>query len=139
MSLLLLLVAAYLLGSIPFAVVTSKLFGLADPRSYGSGNPGATNVLRSGNKLAAILTLVGDAGFDTADYSASAAGVVVDLDRAVVRAPLPARVRDAMLSRWQRYWSKQRASLPARASISLIVPSSRASSQARKCTIAAPS
>jgi glycerol-3-phosphate acyltransferase PlsY len=51
----------YLLGCIPFAVITSKLFGLADPRSYGSGNPGATNVLRSGNKLAAILTLVGDA------------------------------------------------------------------------------
>ncbi|CAG0945540.1 MAG: putative glycerol-3-phosphate acyltransferase [Rhodocyclaceae bacterium] len=51
----------YLLGSIPFAVVTSRLFGLADPRSYGSGNPGATNVLRSGNKLAALLTLLGDA------------------------------------------------------------------------------
>lgn len=51
----------YLLGCVPFAVITSKLFGLADPRSYGSGNPGATNVLRSGNKLAAILTLVGDA------------------------------------------------------------------------------
>jgi acyl phosphate:glycerol-3-phosphate acyltransferase len=52
---------AYLLGSIPFAVVVSRLFGLADPRSYGSGNPGATNVLRSGNKKAAILTLLGDA------------------------------------------------------------------------------
>ena len=52
---------AYLIGSIPFAVVVSKLFGLADPRSYGSGNPGATNVLRSGNKSAALLTLVGDA------------------------------------------------------------------------------
>ena len=60
MSLLLLLVAAYLLGSIPFAIVTSKLFGLEDPRKYGSGNPGATNVLRSGNKAAAALTLVGD-------------------------------------------------------------------------------
>lgn len=55
-----LLLAAYLLGSIPFAVVVSRLFGMADPRSYGSGNPGATNVLRSGNKLAAILTLLGD-------------------------------------------------------------------------------
>lgn len=55
------IVLGYLLGCIPFAVITSKLFGLADPRSYGSGNPGATNVLRSGNKLAAILTLVGDA------------------------------------------------------------------------------
>jgi len=52
---------AYLLGSIPFALVSSRLFGLADPRSYGSGNPGATNVLRSGNKKAALLTLVGDA------------------------------------------------------------------------------
>lgn len=60
MSLIVLLLAAYLLGSIPFAVVSSKLFGLADPRQYGSGNPGATNVLRSGNKLAAALTLLGD-------------------------------------------------------------------------------
>lgn len=57
----LLLVGAYLIGSIPFAVVSSRLFGLADPRSYGSGNPGATNVLRSGNKAAALMTLVGDA------------------------------------------------------------------------------
>ena len=55
------IVAAYLLGSISFALVTSKLFGLDDPRTYGSGNPGATNVLRSGNKLAALLTLIGDA------------------------------------------------------------------------------
>ena len=54
-------IAAYLLGSISFAVVSSKLFGLADPRSYGSGNPGATNVLRSGKKGAAALTLFGDA------------------------------------------------------------------------------
>lgn len=61
MQLALLLVAAYLLGSIPFAVVVSRLFGMADPRTYGSGNPGATNVLRSGNKLAAALTLLGDA------------------------------------------------------------------------------
>jgi len=52
--------AAYLLGSVPFAVLASRLFGLADPRSYGSKNPGATNVLRSGHKGAAILTLVGD-------------------------------------------------------------------------------
>ena len=51
---------AYLLGSVPFAVVFSKAFGLADPRSFGSGNPGATNVLRTGNKLAALLTLLGD-------------------------------------------------------------------------------
>jgi len=53
-------VAAYLLGSISFAVITSKLFGIADPRTYGSKNPGATNVLRSGNKSAAIVTLIGD-------------------------------------------------------------------------------
>ena len=53
--------AAYLLGSVPFAMISSKLFGLADPRTYGSGNPGATNVLRSGNKKAALLTLIGDA------------------------------------------------------------------------------
>lgn len=58
--LLLALASAYLLGSISFAVVTSRLFGLADPRSYGSKNPGATNVLRSGNKKAALLTLLGD-------------------------------------------------------------------------------
>jgi acyl phosphate:glycerol-3-phosphate acyltransferase len=51
----------YLLGSVPFAVIVSKAFGLADPRSFGSGNPGATNVLRSGNKSAALLTLLGDA------------------------------------------------------------------------------
>jgi len=48
------------LGSVPFAVICSRLFGLADPRSYGSGNPGATNVLRSGNKTAAAMTLLGD-------------------------------------------------------------------------------
>lgn len=53
-------VVAYLVGSIPFAVVFSRLFGLADPRSYGSKNPGATNVLRSGNKGAAVATLLGD-------------------------------------------------------------------------------
>ncbi|MCC4116939.1 glycerol-3-phosphate 1-O-acyltransferase PlsY [Aromatoleum toluclasticum] len=60
MTLLPLLLAAYLLGSIPFAIVSSRLFGIADPRKYGSGNPGATNVLRSGNKSAALLTLLGD-------------------------------------------------------------------------------
>jgi glycerol-3-phosphate acyltransferase PlsY len=52
---------AYLIGSVSFAVVVSRAMGLADPRSYGSGNPGATNVLRTGNRRAAILTLVGDA------------------------------------------------------------------------------
>ncbi|WP_291993573.1 glycerol-3-phosphate 1-O-acyltransferase PlsY [Candidatus Accumulibacter sp. ACC003] len=53
--------AAYLLGSVSFALVASRLFGLADPRSYGSKNPGATNVLRSGHKGAALFTLLGDA------------------------------------------------------------------------------
>jgi len=53
--------AAYLIGSLSFAVIVSRAMGLSDPRSYGSGNPGATNVLRSGNKLAAVLTLVFDA------------------------------------------------------------------------------
>ncbi len=76
----------YLLGCIPFAVITSRAFGLEDPRSYGSGNPGATNVLRSGNKLAALLTLLGDAlkgcaavwlmrAFDMGDNAALLAGV----------------------------------------------------------------
>ena len=54
--------AAYLLGSISFAVLVSKAMGLPDPHSYGSKNPGATNVLRSGSKLAAVLTLIGDTG-----------------------------------------------------------------------------
>ncbi len=56
------LAGAYCLGSISFAVVVSFLMRLPDPRSYGSGNPGATNVLRSGSKAAALLTLLGDAG-----------------------------------------------------------------------------
>ena len=54
-------IVAYLIGSISFAVVMSRVFGLSDPRTYGSKNPGATNVLRSGNKTAAIATLIGDA------------------------------------------------------------------------------
>lgn len=58
-------VCAYLLGSVSFAVVMSRVFGLADPRTYGSGNPGATNVLRSGKKSAAALTLLGDAAKGT--------------------------------------------------------------------------
>jgi glycerol-3-phosphate acyltransferase PlsY len=53
--------AAYLIGSISFAVVVSWLFGLPDPHTYGSGNPGATNVLRTGKKAPAVLTLIGDA------------------------------------------------------------------------------
>ena len=61
MTLIALCLAGYLLGSLPFAVIVSRAYGLADPRSYGSGNHGATNVLRSGNKAAAVLTLLGDA------------------------------------------------------------------------------
>src|SRR5262245_1998696 len=57
-----LILIAYLIGSLPFAVIVSKALGLPDPRSYGSGNPGATNVLRTGRKLAALLTLAGDGG-----------------------------------------------------------------------------
>jgi len=55
------IVASYLLGSLSFAVIVSRAMGMADPRSYGSGNPGATNVLRSGNKAAALATLLLDA------------------------------------------------------------------------------
>ena len=58
---LLAIVASYLIGSLSFAVIVSKALGMADPRSYGSGNPGATNVLRSGNKGAALATLLLDA------------------------------------------------------------------------------
>lgn len=54
------LLLAYLIGSISFAVVVSRMMGLADPHTYGSGNPGATNVLRTGNRKAAALTLLGD-------------------------------------------------------------------------------
>ena len=60
MAILLFATAGYLLGSISFAVLVSRGFGLPDPRTYGSGNPGATNVLRSGRKAAAFLTVVGD-------------------------------------------------------------------------------
>jgi len=59
---LLIVVGAYLLGSVSFAVVMSRVFALPDPHTYGSKSPGATNVLRTGNKLAAALTLLGDAG-----------------------------------------------------------------------------
>ena len=55
-------VAAYLLGAIPFGLVVARVFGLGDPRNIGSGNIGATNVLRTGNKRAAALTLILDAG-----------------------------------------------------------------------------
>jgi len=88
MSLLLLLVFGYLAGSLSFAVIVSRAMGLPDPHSYGSGNPGATNVMRTGNRKAAVLTLLGDAlkglvvvlvaravadrfGFDAADLAAA--------------------------------------------------------------------
>ena|SRR5688572_14765289 len=61
MAALLFALGGYLLGSIPFALLVSRAMGLADPRTYGSGNIGATNVLRSGNRIAALLTLLGDA------------------------------------------------------------------------------
>jgi glycerol-3-phosphate acyltransferase PlsY len=57
---LLAILLAYLIGSVSFAVVVSRVMGLADPHTYGSGNPGATNVLRTGNRKAAVLTLLGD-------------------------------------------------------------------------------
>jgi glycerol-3-phosphate acyltransferase PlsY len=60
MPIALAVIAAYLLGSVSFAIVVSKLMQLPDPRSYGSKNPGATNVLRTGSKAAAVLTLLGD-------------------------------------------------------------------------------
>jgi len=60
MATLAFILIAYLIGSLSFAVLVSRAFGLPDPRTYGSGNPGATNVLRTGNRLAAVLTLLGD-------------------------------------------------------------------------------
>src|ERR1019366_1722203 len=62
MATIIFVVSAYLIGSLSFAVIVSRMFGLPDPHSYGSGNPGATNVLRTGKRLAAALTLVGDTG-----------------------------------------------------------------------------
>lgn len=62
MMLLIAALGGYLIGSVSFAVLVSRAMGLADPRSFGSGNPGATNVLRTGNRSAALLTLLGDAG-----------------------------------------------------------------------------
>src|SRR5437879_12691175 len=60
MAIAVFILIAYLIGSLSFAVIVSRAFALPDPRSYGSGNPGATNVLRTGKKLAALLTLIGD-------------------------------------------------------------------------------
>ncbi len=79
------ILVAYLIGSLSFAVMVSRAFGLPDPHTYGSGNPGATNVLRTGRRLAALLTLAGDAGKGwlavflaaryAAEYDVEAAGV----------------------------------------------------------------
>lgn len=76
----LLILMAYLIGSISFAVLVSKVMGLPDPHSYGSGNPGATNVLRTGSKVAAILTLLGDAakGYVAALLARALIGVDID-------------------------------------------------------------
>lgn len=76
----LLILGSYFIGSISFAVVVSKAMRLPDPHSYGSGNPGATNVLRTGNKVAALLTLVGDAakGYVAIAIARVMVGVEVD-------------------------------------------------------------
>ena len=76
----LLIFGSYLIGSISFAVLVSKVMRLPDPHSYGSGNPGATNVLRTGNKLAALLTLLGDAakGYVAIGLARAMVGVEVD-------------------------------------------------------------
>lgn len=80
-------IAAYLIGSLSFAVIVSRAFRLPDPHSYGSGNPGATNVLRTGKKLAAALTLAGDTGkgalavllakYFAADYGVDISGIAL--------------------------------------------------------------
>jgi glycerol-3-phosphate acyltransferase PlsY len=76
----LVVIGAYLVGSISFAVVVSKCMRLPNPYSYGSGNPGATNVLRTGNKLAAILTILGDAGKGYFAFTLARALVGVEVD-----------------------------------------------------------
>lgn len=78
---------AYLIGSIPFALVSSRIFSLPDPRTYGSGNPGATNVLRTGRKAAAAVTLFGDAAKGwVAVALATATGPRFDLGEAGIAA-----------------------------------------------------
>jgi glycerol-3-phosphate acyltransferase PlsY len=87
MATLVFTVAAYLIGSLSFAVIVSRAFGLPDPHSYGSGNPGATNVLRTGRKTAAALTLAGDTGkgvaavvlarYFAADYGVETSGIAL--------------------------------------------------------------
>jgi acyl phosphate:glycerol-3-phosphate acyltransferase len=87
MATLVFTIAAYLIGSLSFAVIVSRAFALPDPHSYGSGNPGATNVLRTGKKLAAALTLAGDTGkgvlavilakYFAADYGVDLTGIAL--------------------------------------------------------------
>jgi acyl phosphate:glycerol-3-phosphate acyltransferase len=87
MATLVFVLAAYLIGSLSFAVIVSRMFGLPDPHSYGSGNPGATNVLRTGKRLAAALTLAGDTGkgalavilarYFAADYGVDMGGIAL--------------------------------------------------------------
>jgi acyl phosphate:glycerol-3-phosphate acyltransferase len=87
MATIVFVIAAYLIGSLSFAVIVSRAFRLPDPHSYGSGNPGATNVLRTGKKLAAALTLAGDTGkgalavllakYFAADYGVDASGIAL--------------------------------------------------------------
>ena len=87
MATMVFVVAAYLIGSLSFAVIVSRMFGLPDPHSYGSGNPGATNVLRTGKRLAAALTLAGDTGkgalavllarYFAADYGVDMTGIAL--------------------------------------------------------------
>lgn len=86
MAILISAVAGYLLGSVSFAVLVSRAFGLPDPRTYGSGNPGATNVLRSGRKAAALLTLLGDGakGWLAVFIAQRFAAAAVDTTAAVV-------------------------------------------------------
>jgi glycerol-3-phosphate acyltransferase PlsY len=87
---LLIVLGAYLLGSVSFAVIVSKAFALPDPHEYGSGNPGATNVLRTGNKTAALLTLLGDGvkGFAAVFAAQHLAPMVGALDWTVPAAAL---------------------------------------------------
>jgi glycerol-3-phosphate acyltransferase PlsY len=82
--LLIVLVGAYLLGSISFAVLVSRLMGLPDPHTYGSKNPGATNVLRTGSKLAALLTLIGDSTKGAVAVLAAAPFVAAPAELALV-------------------------------------------------------
>ncbi len=91
-------VLAYLVGSIPFAVIVSRAMGLPDPRSFGSGNPGATNVLRSGSKAAAVLTLAGDAlkGW-VAVWAATSLGLAAEVVAVVALAAFLGHVFSAWL------------------------------------------